>query len=172
MNKRVWINTLIRTSIRLIIWTRRMLWTWERTSGQILSRVARFIVCHFNPLSHGAPVNIYLNKTQSMELQPIQFFHCCLRCYSLCRFCRHSWLSLPWGSEEGPIRQAGWHLGMWCVLYVGNSIFPRWFCSAGFNAVCVFRCDPLHSAGGLPPILGWGPTQTIPADQGRSLWCE
>lgn len=38
---------------------------------------------------------------------------------------------------------------------------------------CVgLRGDPLHPAGGLPSFLGWGPAQAVPADQGRSVWCE
>lgn len=39
------------------------------------------------------------------------------------------------------------------------------------NAVPARPCrrHPLHPAGGVPPVLGRGPAQTLPADQGRSL---
>lgn len=40
------------------------------------------------------------------------------------------------------------------------------------HCICVCRCDPVHLAGGLPSVLGRGPTQTLPADQGWSLRCE
>lgn len=35
--------------------------------------------------------------------------------------------------------------------------------------LCV-RCDPVHLVGGLPSLLGRGPTQTVPTNQGWGIW--
>ena len=50
------------------------------------------------------------------------------------------------------------------------SVEPLWLCVC--VCVCLCRGDPVHSAGWLPPLLGWGSAQTLPADQGWSVWCE
>lgn len=37
------------------------------------------------------------------------------------------------------------------------------------GCVSVCRCDPLHPPGWIPSVLGRGPAQTLPADQGRRI---
>ena len=40
------------------------------------------------------------------------------------------------------------------------------------NTYLFSRCHPVYLVGWISSILGWRPTQTVCANQGRSLWCE
>ncbi|XP_074899890.1 calcium/calmodulin-dependent protein kinase type II subunit beta isoform X2 [Buteo buteo] len=65
------------------------------------------------------------------------------RSAGLVRLCGHARLPLPRSPAQRGLRQTRGYLGV--------------------------RCHPVHPAGGLPAILGRGPAQTLPTDQGRCL---
>ena len=62
------------------------------------------------------------------------------------RICWHSWLPESRGAEKRTLRKSCWHLGM--------------------------RSYSLYFTGGLPTLLGWGPTQALCSDQSWRIRCK